>query len=64
MLRFLLKKRVQKIVAWSLLVMFIPGFSAIAIAHAFENVEFRVPVSCFPGETVVLQPFPNVEKIF
>ena len=43
--------------------MFIPGFSAIAIAHAFENVEFHV-ISCFPGETVVLQPFPNVEKIF
>ena len=44
--------------------MFIPGFSAIAIAHAFENVEVQVPMSCFPGETVKLQPFPNVEKIF
>jgi hypothetical protein len=63
MLRLLLKKRVQKIVAWSLLLMFIPGFSAIAIAQAFENVEVQV-ISCFPGETVVLQPFPNMDKVF
>ncbi len=43
--------------------MFIPGFSAIAIAQAFENVEVQV-ISCFPGETVVLQPFPNMDKVF
>jgi hypothetical protein len=63
MLKFLLRKRVQKLLAWSLLLMFIPGFSAIVIAHAFENVEVQPMWSCFP-EPVQLQPFPNVEKIF
>jgi hypothetical protein len=43
--------------------MFIPGFSAIVIAHAFESVELQPMWSCFPG-MVRLQPFPNVEKLF
>ena len=64
MLRFLLKRRVQKVVAWSLLLLFIPGFSAIVIAHAFENVEVRPTLSCLPEEIVELQPFPDVDKLF
>lgn len=66
MLRLFQQQSFRKVFALSLLFLFIPGFSAIAIAEAFSKEKFRLVNSCILFETVEveLQPFPNLDKVF
>lgn len=66
MLRFFQRESFRKIFALGLLFLFIPGFSAIAIAEAFSKEKFHSMESCNPFEMVEieLQPFPHLDKVF
>ncbi len=67
MLKLFLRPLFQRWFAVSLLLLFIPGFSAIVIANVFANEKIEVINSClipFEPVEVDIQPFPNMDRVF
>jgi len=62
MLKLFQKKKFQRVAVWTLLILFLPGISALVITTAFHRQEIEV-FSCFPT-TAKLDPFPGLNPLF